>query len=341
MSVGTRGRLIVVAGLALVLAVAMYITNFQPVHSQTANAFSVAYRPKANLLDTTSAAWQGVPNALKANDVQCNNVVPLPQQCWQQVGFVNVPLSAQYIALPNGGSIAGLRARAIYNGTQIAVWVQWDDQTKNINPVYKAAPGTNGMGNTYSDAVAVEFPLEDIPGKGAFRCMGQTDEHVNIWQWKAERDETQGGSVRTGSETHATMNYIGPGAGYLVDEKEDFPTSKAFYDDGTKQWNVIFVRDMAVSSKESGKSFEPNSVPNVGYTSVSTQIAFAVWDGGNGERLSKKAVSTWINFALDKGEVPAFDLSRTLQLLALFVGTVVIIIFGLRFFKPRGERTQA
>lgn len=290
---------------AFLLAMGMWAVDFQPVSSDSTKLV-VAYEPNVSdkdLLNPNADVWKADrPNSI-SKEVDENG---------KQTGKVAttiIPLSGQYIIPQEGGSILEVRARAAFNNNTMAVLVQWQDNTKNFtNPVGK---------NEYSDSVAIEFPLTYVPGHQPWRCMGQSDAEVNIWQWKAERapEIAREAQIVVGSGGKAAKNYIGPGVGYLKDGANADPDSYATYDEATKTWSVIFARSLTTSDAKSATQFKPG---------VATNIAFAVWDGGNGERLSKKAVSTWVDFVFQPGE------STTQSIINLMVvgGTVLMLIVG-------------
>ncbi len=297
-------------GGAFGLAILMWAFNFQPVSSDTVKLVAV-YDPTANLLDPNSPIWSTERKSESSGEVDANG---------KPTGTVSttiVPLSSQYILPPQGGSILGLTARAAWTGKDFAVRVSWKDDTQNIT-----GPSVDYK-NSFSDAVAVEFPIELIPGRAPFRCMGQSENKVNIWQWKAERDRGLNPNPVLGNpEDKAVKNYIGPGAGYLIDPSQDDPESKAFYNDQEKTWTVIFKRPLVQGSKETSVQFPQPKAGNI----ASTQIAFAVWDGSKGERLSKKAVSTWVDLTFEPGNTAAQTTEGLVNL--GIVGVLTLVVLG-------------
>jgi len=301
-------------GTAFGLAVIMWSFNFQPVSSDTTKLTAI-YDPGANLLDPNSPVWNP-----ERTDPKSSEVDPAGKTTGKTSTTI-VPLSAQYILSPQGGTLLGLQARAAWNGKDFAVRVSWKDESKNVT-----GPSADYF-TTFSDAVAVEFPIELIPGRQPFRCMGQSENRVNIWQWKAERDAELTNAiglqpVRGAPNDKAVKNYIGPGAGYLIDPAQDDPDSKAFYDEQNKTWTVIFKRGLLAGSKDTATEFVQPTAGNV----TATQIAFAVWDGGKGERLSKKAVSTWVDLTFQAGDTAAQGVSNLVNL--GIVGVLTLAVLG-------------
>lgn len=325
---------VLMLSLAFLLALGMYVVNFQPVRSESTNLTAV-YIPDVSdeqLLDFNNKAWD--PNRNDPASLQAN----------QKVDTTVVPLSAQYIAQQNGGSITQLTARAAFNDKTMAVLLTWNDNTENLGD-----ENINTDHPTYSDAAAVEFPLEVVAGKQPFRCMGQTDAKVNIWQWKAERDLTVGGdnangqnydpygeiTTPSGSRTPA-KNFLGPGIGYLVDPGSDNPMAKAKYDPQNHTWSVIFERALLNGHPDKGVQFVPPEGGGAGQIG-STQIAFAVWDGGNGERLSKKAVSTWVNLNFETGNTQPQGVTNVVNVGVIALVTIVVIFLAWRLLPSASK----
>ncbi len=95
---------------------------------------------------------------------------------WQKATAIEVPLSAQNVTRPMllNTKVKSVTARALHNGSQIAILVEWADETMNDEMVRV---------QDFRDAVAVQFPLAE--GQPFF-CMGQQGGNVNIWHWKAD-----------------------------------------------------------------------------------------------------------------------------------------------------------
>jgi complex iron-sulfur molybdoenzyme family reductase subunit gamma len=300
-------------GVALGLATLMWAFNFQPVSSDTTKLVAV-YDPTANLLDPNSPVWNPDRTDPKSNEVNADGKPS------GKTSTTIVPLSSQYILAPQGGSALNLQARAAWNGSEMAIRVTWQDTSKNVTG------DSADQSKTFSDAVAVEFPLEElVPGRTPFRCMGQSEaeRRVNIWQWKAERDpEETSTPIRSNPTDKAVKNYVGPGAGYLIDPAQDDPDSKSFYNAQDKTWTVIFKRSLLTGNAGNSSQFTQSTAGNV----KASQIAFAVWDGGNGERLSKKAVSTWVDLGFQAGDTDAQNISNFTNIGIVAVLTIIVMV---------------
>jgi|GEM_PF-1064847 len=311
-----RPQVLVLAG-AFGMALLMWVFNFQPVSSESTK-LTAPYLPTmgGTFLDLNSPVW--------------NDSAPLPGG--NKVDAAIVPLSGQYFIKEYGGSITQVRAKAVHDGQKFAVWVQWQDNSKNVTG------DSADQSKTFSDAVAVEFPLNLQPGHSAFRCMGQQGAEVNIWQWKAERDADQTrplgyDPIRSNGASKAAKNWVGPNAAYLIDPSSYDPDSKSYYDPTSKTWTVIFERQIKSENLKTAAQLAGVKAGD----EFGTQVAFAVWDGGNGEKLSKKAVSSWVDLTLARGDTApqlVSDLTNLGIWAALLIGSIVV---AWRFL-PAGNR---
>lgn len=321
----------VVLLVAFAVSLGMWVVDFQPVSSDT-NKLTVSYEPTASdadLLNLNSPIWQENRTNNLSAEIDANGNLT------HKVSTTIVPLSAQYIAAPQGGSVLQVKARAVYNDNTMAVLLQWQDNTKNFTS--DVAKGT------YSDAVAVEFPVQLVVGHQPFRCMGQSDAEVAIWQWKAEREKAIAGqsALVINSKGSAVKPYLGPGIGYLKDTNAYNPESNASYDEATHTWSVILRRPMTANDQP-GYTGSPGQLASLNFTQGSaTSIAFAVWDGGAGERLSKKAVSTWVDFLFQPGDATAQNIINFAAVGGLGVAMIIAIALAWKFLpnpgKPRRE----
>ncbi|HYO50337.1 MAG TPA: ethylbenzene dehydrogenase-related protein, partial [Chloroflexia bacterium] len=203
--------------------------------------------------------------------IHINQQVPTDPRAteWDSTKDAEIPLSAQQIYQPGGGTTRMVRVRALEDGQSIAFRVSWDDATRN-----------NEVGNIASDAVAIQLPID--PSRVPYQCMGQSTSRVNIWQWKAAFEQMGSEAVgATAFEGAGVRNLTSNGICKAVDTPGVLPRAVSYHDG--KQWQVVFYRALARA--------EPGTAPLV--RGASTSIAFAVWNGARGEVRGMKAVSTW------------------------------------------------
>ena len=94
---------------------------------------------------------------------------------WGTIEAVELPLAGQIVASPRfwTPSANSVRIKSFYNKENIAFLVEWDDRT-------------NEQAETYSDAVAIQFPTK-IPEaqKKPYFAMGDSSNGVELLHWKA------------------------------------------------------------------------------------------------------------------------------------------------------------
>jgi DMSO reductase family type II enzyme heme b subunit len=211
-------------------------------------------------------------SAANAVDVlHINEAVPHDPQSplWQQATEADIPLSAQQMQQPGGGSTTEVRVRALEDGQNFAIMVSWDDDTKN-----------DTVGAVPSDAGAIQLPID--PQHLPYQCMGQTNSRVNIWQWKAALEKTGAQQLQANAmEAAGARNLTSNGICKAVDTPGIAPSAQSYHDG--KQWHVVYWRELYKG--------DINTAPIVRETNSS--IAFAIWNGANGETRGMKSVSTW------------------------------------------------
>ena len=185
---------------------------------------------------------------------------------WNQAQPADIPLSAQQMYQPGGGgSVQAVQVRAVHDGQRIAFLVSWADKTRN--DYVKDLP---------SDAGAIQLPIN--PLNLPYQCMGQSDSRVNIWQWKAAVEKV---AEQTGQPYNGTRNLTSNGICKAVETDGVPPTATSAWRDG--RWYVVYARNLAGA--------DLGTAPLT--AGLSTNAAFAIWDGGTGETRGMKSVSTW------------------------------------------------
>jgi DMSO reductase family type II enzyme heme b subunit len=267
-----KGRALRVMALLLLLGLTMGVLNV-PLASSAANSIEVLHTTSAAPTDPQSPVWDS------AKELQ-------------------VPLSAQQMQQPGGGSTREVFVRAIEDGQTFAIRVSWDDDTKN-----------DTVGVSPSDAAAVQLPID--PVHVPYQCMGQTNSRVNIWQWKAALERQGYENQALDVEGAGVRNLTSNGICKAVDTPGIDPKVKSFHDG--KQWHVVFYRTMA-----------PGNLGSAPLTRGSnTTAAFAVWNGANGETKGMKAVSTWNTVLFETPEPNTGANLITLAFVVLIAGGIV------------------
>lgn len=238
-----RGKAAMMLAALILAGMALSLLN-APLVSSAASAVDVMHSVEAVPTDPQSDAWSRAPEA-------------------------EIPLSAQQIYQPGGGTTRLVKVRAIEDGQTIAFRVSWSDTTRD-----------DSLGTNPSDAAAIQMPLD--PTHLPYQCMGQSSSKVNIWQWKAalekQGQENMGAMALEGA---GVRNLTSNGICKAVDTPGISPEVRSHHDG--QEWHVVFHRAM-------GKG-DMGSAPLVRGTN--SAIAFAVWNGSRGEARGMKAVSTW------------------------------------------------
>lgn len=259
---------------------------------------------------------------------------------WSRVVPAELPLSAQRIVAPKGGTRDRVRVRALHDRTRLFVLLEWPDAS--------AERRIDGV-DAFADAAALQFPAgggTSVPPL----CMGSPTAGVNIWHWKAAWE--RGGSdptriasafprVAVGPYPFATDPLYAPAralANSLAQREHassvenlragrygtlttavDQPVAGAGeWRDGT--WRVLFHR-----------AFEAPADGDTAFAiGQSVDAAAALWDGASRERDGMKAVSAFFALRVTDSPLPQAPLPLFPWLLLAplaMVGFVVIIIF--------------
>ncbi|MCS6844353.1 MAG: ethylbenzene dehydrogenase-related protein, partial [Caldilineales bacterium] len=266
-------------------------------------------------LTITAAAVEG---ALPVNAVD--------DPLWQRTTAVDVPLSAQMIAKPfwPTAKVKSIRVRGLHNGQDLALLLEWNDDTRNDASLRV---------DEFRDSVAVQFPLVAAQ---PFVCMGQQGGNVNIWHWKAdwqaalvarrtlqaahpniyvdyypfaEADdnlyaaayadttyltaEAAGNLLAMPVHASPVEDLVAGGFGTLTSQPAAAQNVQGYGVWQNGVWRVIFSRGL-----RSNESDDIVLTPDPVYA-----VAFAAWDGANGERNGAPATSQWVS--LNCGGAPA------------------------------------
>ena len=164
-----------------------------------------------------------------------------------------------------------ITVRALYNDKAVAMLLEWDDRTRSI-PGDEAAEKLADA-PIAEDGVAVQLPVTLPKGmEKPYFGMGDAKHAVNIWHWQS------------GTKDVMESIDLANSRGFREIEKRDAAGLKAnaSYSDGT--WKVLITRPLTTSSPDKDIQFaEGRFIP----------VAFAAWDGSNGEKGSKHTMTTW------------------------------------------------
>ncbi|MCK9486477.1 MAG: ethylbenzene dehydrogenase-related protein [Dehalococcoidia bacterium] len=234
-------------------------------------------------------------------------------RAWARAQAWVVPLLVQNLVAPHAPAlvIPELRVRALHNGERIALLVEWADDAEDA---------VDSMAR-FRDAVAVQLPVDTATTPGV--TMGAVNQPVHIMQWRAawQRDVDRGrqgvreafpNSFRDAApedlmgeeaaqqfypalvannpmarrdRTSPVEDLSAVGFGSLTAQDKQTATGRGVFDRG---WHVVLSTPLAAGEHKT--SLHPG---------LTTSIAFAVWDGGAGNRGSRKQWSNWTDLELE------------------------------------------
>ena len=184
-----------------------------------------------------------------------------------------------------------VRVRALYDDTEIAFHVTWNDPTQSVK--HTTLPGAvTPIDDTFvpaktlwkrralklRDSLQLQFPSRMKKGgaKPFFFLGGGGGGGVNLWRWLADtgafEDRVQGRATAA-----ATAR---PKAQQLL-------SGKAAYDDG--RWSLVVRRPRLTEHKKQVQFGAEAVVP----------FAVQAWDGGNGEEALLCSISSWYYLRLE------------------------------------------
>jgi len=244
------------------------------------------------------------------NDIHVQRVKRVPTDpmdaVWGSRDPVRVPLNPLW---PEPNQVYAVAVSAVTDGKKLAVLLQWRDDLPQNTAVRV---------QDFQDAAALQFSLT---GRYGFLGMGDKDNPVNLWQWKAgwqmeangNPPEMRGAYQAMHVDAWTFTNYsTATAAGNLLSQPHKSPIEDAnargfgsFASQPLKQqnvtgrglwhagfWNVLFLRDLKSRDADDVKFAVGKSVP----------VAFAIWNGEQRDRNGRKMVSNWYQLVLDDGK---------------------------------------
>ncbi len=225
-------------------------------------------------------------------------------RAWEQFDPVRVPLNPLW---PEPQQVYAVAVTAVTDGRKLALLLHWRDELPQHTAIRV---------QDFQDAAAVQFSMT---GEYGFIGMGDAQHPVNLWHWKAGAQAEIAGrgepamedaypSLRVDGWIPTSFNTAAE-AGNVTALPHKSPIEDAnargfgsfrpqplaqqnvlgtgvWYDGN---WNVVFIRDLKSKDKDDVKFTETQPVP----------IAFAIWNGEQGDRNGRKMVSNWFQLQFD------------------------------------------
>jgi hypothetical protein len=216
---------------------------------------------------------------------------------------IDVSLSYQVLVLPwpqKENIIKNVFVKAFHNRKDIYFYLSWADETEDRElDIHK-----------FPDACAIMFILPDTvtPADIMMGIVGT----ANIWQWRANRDReywfAEGDRVGKTAYTDyyypfekdetlpvskkelksAVEDLIAKGPGTITPKEIQNVFGRGYYDKAKRRWHVVFKRSLKAQDEKVDVSFEKRRF-----------AAFAIWNGANGDRGGRKAISNWVELEIE------------------------------------------
>ena len=241
--------------------------------------------------ETLTASYQEEDLDLKEDDVAA---VPI----WQKIPVVELSLNPQITEKPwPKGFVSAVKVQAFHNGKDIFFKMTWeDDQANTVVSV-----------DAFTDGCAVAVPLDaEAPIRSIM--MGFSSP-VNIWHWKAEKD-IQFWQGKTNLQTvssdftypfenqeilsvsipelkSAVTDLLAQRAGSLTRKENQIVQGRGVWQNGA--WIVVFKRSLITDNSQQDCQFPAGKY----------SVSFAVWDGDQSDRGSRKSISSWVNLQIE------------------------------------------
>lgn len=185
-----------------------------------------------------------------------------------------VDLGPQMIANPKwpDPSIKQVKIRAVKNSDELAVMLEWKDDTRDDNFEHSSL---------YVDRAAVMFPVEPASEPPSI-TMGEPGMPVNIWQWKSIGGEKgqPGVKQKAGLAYQTVEDLNAEGFGTLTYQSLQNVKGTALWKEGA--WRLIFKRGLI-----------DNDINDVQFRQ-SVLMAVALWNGSNRELNGQKGLAGWM-----------------------------------------------
>ncbi|MFQ5565346.1 MAG: ethylbenzene dehydrogenase-related protein, partial [Paracoccaceae bacterium] len=226
---------------------------------------------------------------------------------WAEAEPMDVRLTGQVVAAPRwqNPSIELVTLKAVFNDTEIAFLIEWDDPFRDVTHNEDAALEATELGRvgaynsyvaandmvprkleTFRDSVALQFPVRIPEGTVKPHFMrGAASNPVQLWIWKADLEANGGRSVE---EAIARGWRQAPRA---QPDDQSQVSARAVWEQG--RWRVVMKRPLA-TGESNDVQFRPG---------VFIPLAVNAWDGSNGEHDLIMSLSTW-HFLLLEAPMP-------------------------------------
>lgn len=186
---------------------------------------------------------------------------------WERAEQSYYPLAGQVMREPRNFTprIQGIWVRALHNGSEVALRLEWHDRFVDRGEVF--------------DALAVQFPAELLENdERPYFVFGEAGKPVNLWVWEA------------GSNSIQEQN--GEGVGTRAAQSSQDLTGQAEFEAGA--YTLVVKRSLTTGNGEDLQIPQGQFIP----------IAFAAWDGASGEVGEAGSIGSWQLLYLEQPASP-------------------------------------
>jgi len=222
---------------------------------------------------------------------------------WQAIEPLAVPLLQQVTQPPwPVGLTPSVNVQAFHNGREIYFKLAWEDDGSDVAMTV----------DKFVDACAIAFPSQ--PGIVPQSIMMGYSSPVYIWHWKADADaefwngdrpeqpdyadrrypfeDEESAPIQRPKLQSAVMDMISARPGSLTIGPQQLAQGRGQWKDG--RWAVVFKRTMVAG----------NDQCRVQPLTGARAAAFAIWNGGHGDRGARKSLSQWVILAPQRAPRP-------------------------------------
>lgn len=215
---------------------------------------------------------------------------------WDDVPASDVALASAPSGVPNADdtTVETVHVQAARTDQRLFVRLEWDDATRDVSADDPRA---------FADSAAVQFPVNASARPPI--AMGGPGNTVNVWYW----------SGATGSQ-----ELLAGGAGSTTAFPNPAIETNASHagSGGNATWAVVYSRPLNATGENRTALRADGDL----------DVAFAVWNGSNGERAGQKAVSEWHYFPFGPGpQGPPYE-----TLLWTVAGVAIVAVVGVTSF---------
>jgi heme/copper-type cytochrome/quinol oxidase subunit 2 len=236
-------------------------------------------------------------------------------QTWQSLPSVELALTPQMTEKPwPKGLTDVVNVQAFHDGSDIYFKMTWEDEQADTSVAVDAFP----------DGCAMATPVDaDAPVRSIMMGFSSL---VNIWHWRADKDaqfwktkepepevvvdflypfeQEEIFTVSIPKLESAVSDLTAQRAGSLTLKEAQAVQGRGVWRDGT--WHVVLKRSLTTGDAERDCQF----------TSGKRSASFAVWDGDQQHRGSRKSMTEWVTLQIEapKARARAFSVRETARI---------------------------